>query len=123
MRVVAAKGRSFASVYTDAETRHYEGMLRQASHLAMRGLPLLDGPLRVAVEALFSVPASWSQKKRADALGGILRPGKPDCDNIAKVVDACNGVIWVDDSQIFEMHIIKAYAEKPSLEIRVYRAA
>lgn len=123
MRVIAAKGgRSFASVYTDAKTRNYEGMLRQEASLAMRGAPLFSGPLTVAVYALFAVPASWSRKKRADALSGLLRPtGKPDCDNIGKEVDSLNGIVWNDDSQIVDMRIVKSYSDKPSLVISVWK--
>lgn len=123
MRVVNARsGRSFASVYTDAKTRNYEGMLRQTAHLAMRGAPLLTGPLRVTVHALFPVPASWSRKNRADALSGFVRPtGKPDCDNLGKEIDALNGIVWHDDSQVVDMRIIKSYSDKPSLQIAVWR--
>lgn len=114
-------GKSFASIYTDAETRNYEGMLRQAAADAVGNAPLLAGPLIVAVHALFPVPASWSRRKRADALCGAMMPtGKPDCDNLGKEIDALNGIVWNDDSQVVEMTITKAYAEKPGLEIRVW---
>lgn len=33
-----------------------------------------------------------------------------DIDNLAKaVLDACNGVLWIDDSQITELHAYKHY--------------
>lgn len=122
MRVITPKaGRSFAGVYTDAQTRNYEGMLRQVAAVAMGSRPLLSGPLMVTVRALFPVPASWSRRKRSDALGGLLRPtGKPDADNLMKVIDSCNGIVWNDDSQVVDMRVIKRYSEKPSLAIFVW---
>lgn len=122
VRIASKGGRTFPIIHTDAKTRNYEGMLRQEANVAMRGAPLLDGPLRVAVHALFPVPASWSRKKRADALSGLVRPtGKPDCDNLGKEIDALNGIVWNDDSQVVDMRITKSYSEKPSLMISVWR--
>lgn len=124
MRVITSRGgQSFASVYTDAETRNYEGMLRQEAVLAMRASPLLAGPLRVVIHALFPVPASWSRRKRGQALDGLLRPtGKPDFDNIGKLAcDPLNGIVWNDDAQVVDARIIKSYADKPCLMISVWR--
>lgn len=124
MRVITPRGgRAFAGVYTDAETRNYEGMIRDVANKAMIDRPLLTGPLRVTVRALFPVPGSWSRKKREAALCGLVRPtGKPDCDNLGKVIDSCNGIVWNDDSQIVDMRITKFYDEKPSLTISAWPA-
>jgi Holliday junction resolvase RusA-like endonuclease len=54
-------------------------------------------------------------------LHGLLKPtGKPDADNIAKIVgDALNGVVWVDDSQIVLLTIRKMYAEEGKVTVNV----
>jgi hypothetical protein len=45
---------------------------------------------------------------------------KPDIDNIAKTyLDAMNGVIFVDDTQVVELHVKKVYAEKPGVDVMV----
>lgn len=110
-------------VHTDPKTEEYEGNLRLASQKAMEGRPLLTVAVRVLVEAHFPVPASWSKKKRREALLGIVRPTvSPDWDNIAKVCDAANKLIWDDDRQIVEGAVIKRYSDKPLLRITVWPA-
>lgn len=108
-------------VHTDPKTKEYEGNLRLAAQRAMVGRPCLTVPLRVLVEADFPIPASWSGKKQRQALLGIVRPcAAPDWDNIAKVCDAANGLIWYDDRQIVEGAVIKRYSDKPLLRISVW---
>jgi len=116
-------GAQFVTIYTDAATRSYESLLRDAAQQAMAGQPLCDGPLKVKVAAFFSVPQSWSRKKREQALRGIVRPtGRPDWDNLVKMLDALNGIVWRDDSQIVQGFVSKSYADKPGLLIEVQGA-
>lgn len=106
--------------YTPARTRSYESDLRLAAQTVMDGREPLGGALRVRVEALFPVPASWSRKKREQALAGHVRPAKrPDWENIAKMLDAFNQVVWVDDAQVVEGTIHKRYDARPALRIEV----
>jgi Holliday junction resolvase RusA-like endonuclease len=40
-------------------------------------------------------------------------PSKPDADNYAKLVlDALNGVLWRDDSQVVRLFVEKAYCDE-----------
>lgn len=115
-RFVRATGRA----YTPAETVNYEGALRMAGKAAMRDEPPLDGALAVTMIAEFPVPASWSQKKRAAAISGEVKPtGKPDADNLIKTLDALNAVVWRDDAQIVNATIIKRYGGNPGVTITV----
>ena len=68
---------------------------------------------------------SWSKKKTASALAGIVRPTKrPDVDNYAKAaLDALNTVVFADDSQITELNVSKHYDQRPGLTITVKRIA
>lgn len=71
----------------------------------------LEGALRVSIVAEYRPPASWSAKKRAAAIGA-LRTGRPDPDNLAKLVgDGLNGILWADDAQIGALSITKTYGE------------
>lgn len=118
-RFVRATGIAF----TPATTRQYQSALRLAAQAAMNGKPPLEGPVQVRVHALFPVPASWSQKRRAAALAGTLRPTvKPDADNIVKQLDSFNQVVFVDDKQIVDAHVVKRYSERPALRIEVEAA-
>jgi Holliday junction resolvase RusA-like endonuclease len=110
----------FARTYTDDKTASFEGALRLAGSVAMRGRAPLSGPLALDMVAVFPIPASWSKVKRGLAEIGAVRPtGKPDCDNLLKVIDGLNGVVWVDDSQIVSATIAKCYGPAPELAIRV----
>lgn len=113
-RFVRATGR----VYTPSETRKYEDRLRDAARKAMVGRQILEGPIAVRVHADMPVPASWSRKKREEALRGSIRPTvSPDADNFLKTMDALNEVVWLDDKQIVEAWITKRYSEHPALTI------
>lgn len=86
----------------------------------MRGRPLLAGPLAVEMFAFLPIPASFSKRKRLDAIERRLRPTtKPDWDNIAKVIDALNKVVWADDAAVVDGTVRKFYGEKPELVIVV----
>lgn len=117
----AARRGRFVTLYTPEKTRTYEGMIRTAAMNEMAGrLPITD-PVMVELTAVFSVPASWSQKKRAAALAGELKPAKkPDADNIVKAwTDAMNGVVFADDSQIVRGAFAKKYGEAPRVVVTV----
>ena len=105
---------------TDAATRNYEASLRIAAQHVMGGRDLLTGALDVLIIATMSVPASWSKKRQAEALSGVGRPTtKPDWDNVAKVTDALNGVVWGDDAAIADGTVRKRYGTAPGLLIEV----
>jgi Holliday junction resolvase RusA-like endonuclease len=117
-RFVKATGRAF----TPERTVRFEDRLSLAAQAAMNGRPLLEGPLKVHVIAAMSIPASKPKKWRADAATGLIRPTKkPDLDNFAKTLDACNLVVWGDDAQIVELMVSKFYSEQPSFKARVWQ--
>jgi len=88
----------------------------------MGTLPMRLGAVSVRIEACMAIPDSWSKKKRQAALTGDLMPtGKPDFDNISKVVcDALNKIVWKDDSQIIVSSFRKYYGPYPGLIISVW---
>lgn len=116
-RFVRATGRT----YTPEQTASFENKLAWAAQTAMKGRALLVDAVILSVTAFRSVPPSWSAKKRKAAIDQLLRPtGKPDADNVLKLVaDALNKVVWADDSQIVEAHVYKKYSEQPRLEITI----
>ena len=113
----------FSRMATPQKTVAYEGLIALSAKQAMGGSPMLDGPCALHITAVCSVPASWSVKKRAEALAGRLRPTKkPDADNITKAVcDGMNGVVWADDVQAVDQRITKVYGPVPELRIAVAR--
>ena len=107
--------------YTDAATINAEAWVRACAIPHCPAVPL-EGPLAVRLDVGFIVPASWSRTKRAAALDGALRPtGRPDADNLIKLVcDPLNGLLWRDDSQVVELTVTKRYAEAPGSVLTVY---
>jgi Holliday junction resolvase RusA-like endonuclease len=97
--------------YTPAETVAYEYQIQRAAKRAMWGNQILLGPVRLHLEAGYQIPASFSQKKAQACMFGHVCPiVKPDLDNVLKALgDACNKVVWKDDSQIVEVSMRKKY--------------
>lgn len=115
--------RATGHAFTPAKTRSYESLLQGAAIVAMEGRAPFDGPIAVAVLACFPIPVSWPRKRREAAQIGDIRPTtKPDADNLLKVLDAMNAVVFRDDKQIVSASIDKRYSYEPRLEVRV-RAA
>jgi Holliday junction resolvase RusA-like endonuclease len=128
-------GRAFATVFTDKNTRAYEDALKKAGIHAMGGRPHLDEAVSVMILAHMPVPASWSNKKRAQALAGDIQPTTPpDWDNVSKMIDGLNyhpprfkgdrekrPIIWRSDSQIVAAQFRKMYSDQPRVEIHVWK--
>lgn len=111
-----------ARMFTPAKTVAYEGLVAYAAQRAMDGRSLLLGACSIDLDIVFGVPASWSAKKRGQAIAGELMPTKkPDADNVLKAVcDGINGVVWGDDVQAVNVSIRKRYGEVPRVDVKVY---
>ena len=97
------------TVYTPGKTKSYERQIAEA-YEAQCG-PCFEGAVMVIIEAVFSIPKSWTRAKKADAAAGKLAPGKPDIDNILKVVlDGLNGIAYEDDKQVVTVQCRKTYS-------------
>ena len=97
-------------VYTPSATRAYEHALKTRAKLAMKQAQLepFEGPVAVKIEATFQYPASWSKRERE----AHFHTGKPDADNISKIVgDALNKIVVKDDAQIAVMTVRKRMTE------------
>ena len=115
-RFVKATGRA----YTPEKTARYEDRLAWAAQAVMGGRPLFEGAVKLEIDIYMSIPVSKPHKWRADALAGVIRPTKkPDWENVAKMTDAFNKVVWLDDSQVVEGIVRKFYSHQPRIVIRV----
>lgn len=116
--------RATGHAYTPGPTRKYESQLRFAAQQAMAGASPVDGPVTVRVLACMPIPASWSRTKRAAAIAGDIKPTvAPDVDNLLKMLDALNEVVWRDDKQVVMATVAKVYSERPALHIEVDTSA
>lgn len=123
--VRARKAGAFVRTYQDAATRNYEALIALHAGLAMNGRQPITEPVSLHLAITMPIPASWSKRKRADAIAGLILPGvKPDASNTCKAVeDSCNGIVWRDDAQVVDLWISKRYGEQPGVRVRVELAA
>lgn len=127
-----SRGRSYTPAATVKAEKEVAEKLRLAAwgdrhptHMAENGWWPKTGPLAVEVDFIMPVPESWSKKKKQQAYDGDLwHTSRPDVDNLLKLVlDAANGVLWVDDAQIASLGASKSYAEKdqqPGFTLRLF---
>src|SRR3990167_6406227 len=112
--------------YTPKETVNYETALRLEAAAAMlkRRQKPYQGALKVTVNAFLPIAKSWSKKKQAAARANLIRPMcKPDTDNILKMLDGLNGIVWRDDAQIVDEEVSKWYSDQPRLVVSVWELA
>lgn len=104
--------------YTPSKTRLYEGYIQDLWKRSRFAELPTGQPIRVCVDAYFSVPKSVSKKRRS-AMEGAPHIKKPDADNVVKaVLDALNGLAFEDDSRICYLKATKQYTlGEPRVEI------
>lgn len=106
--------------YTPDKTRSYEKLVAWTAKTEMGSRQPIDGPVQLSFRAVFEIPKSWSKKKQTEALLGVIRPtGKPDIDNLIKAMDALNGIVFRDDSQITEISGSKRYGHQAFVAVTV----
>ena len=115
---------NFTKVYTDKQTLTYEAMIATFAKQAMGGSEPLKTPVSVFLHVRLPIPQSYSKKRREACLNGLEMPcKKPDIDNIAKTyLDAMNGVIFVDDTQVIDLHVKKLYSAVAGVDVMVMEA-
>lgn len=114
---VRTNGRRF---FKDRKTRKAETGIGWAAKQAMKGYPILVGPLSLDIIIWVAPPKSWSRNKRTHALDIGFVVGKPDWDNIGKLIsDALNGIVYTDDSQISDAKIRRRYRENAGADVLV----
>ena len=117
--VPVAKGRprlGNGRAFTPAKTRLAEAEIRK--QIEAQPHPTYEGPVGVILK--FYLP----RPKKPKHLLPIVRP---DLDNYAKLVlDAVNGILWEDDSQVVGLKCAKLYVtgtDKPCTEIEIHSFA
>lgn len=103
---------NFVGTYTPKETASYENLVKvmflEAASKQGWTKPDRETPIAARILAWFTMPASWSKKKRASI---IRQTHKPDTDNIAKIIlDSLNGVAYEDDSAVCALYVCKKYS-------------
>ena len=108
----------FVKTYTPEKTASYENFVKLCYLNKYKGQKL-DGEIVAEIIAYFSIPNSFSKKKRAEAIEGKIMPTKkPDTDNIAKtILDSLNGIAFEDDKQVVALLVKKLYGEEAKVVV------
>jgi len=113
-RFIRATGRT----YTPEKTATAERSVAQFAQEAMRGHSLFDEPLALVLDYAFLWPKNTSRKRRIDMIG-LWKTTKPDLDNLIKIKDALNGVVWIDDALVCLILARKVLADKPGTNVTI----
>lgn len=124
-RVTTASGH--VRHYDPWQSRQYKERIAVACRRGMRSCGAVPGKVsapdgfRVLVKACFSRPTSWPKRKvEASEEGLVPHVVRPDADNVAKIVlDALNGIVWKDDSEVVWLMVCKSYAREDCLSVSV----
>jgi Holliday junction resolvase RusA-like endonuclease len=119
----------WSRVYADPTSQKWKAYAQNVIQIALREAEMVsplfgvDDAVRVSILAVFECPRSLHRKRRPRLrqwkTSGFQRQ---DVDNVAKaVLDAANGVLWVDDRQVVQLQISKligAQGEPPAVYLR-----
>lgn len=103
--------RARVTVLPNGMARHYPAPKGEAHKLAVRTAyrratvhrAPSERPIGVRVSTTRPLPKSAPKRRDGEA-----DTHKPDADNVLKLVlDALNGLAWVDDCQVIDAHIVK----------------
>ena len=111
----------FTKVYTDQATLDYETAIQLYASKAMGASKPLETHVSVYLYIRTPIPQSYSKKRTEACLSGSERPAKkPDIDNVAKAfLDAMNGIVYLDDTQVVELNIKKVYSAVAGVDVRI----
>ena len=107
-------------MYDPPKSREYKKQVKLILEQHKPSEPL-ETPLRVKMTFNRQYLKSFTKKQLKQAEGGFLMPvSRPDLDNYAKaMLDAMNGIIYKDDSQIVILTLEKKYASESFTEIEI----
>ena len=101
--------------YDPEKSKTYKQLVRfwVTQHLKkIEGFKPYENALCVDLTFYLGIPTSWSKQKRIQASQGQIRPivRNGDIDNMVKaILDANNGLLWVDDAIITDLSARKRY--------------
>jgi Holliday junction resolvase RusA-like endonuclease len=107
--------------YTAKKVSKFEETISLYAKKAMGSNPPTKDMVTVTVKFFYKRPEKFPKyiKERIDR-GEIVagKPTRPDIDNLAKgVLDAMNGIVYVDDGQVVEINISKLYSNQEEVYV------
>jgi len=107
--------------YTPKKTKEYEISVALQAKQRMGGRTAFEAPIDVEIVFHMPIPKSFPKWRREGALNGRIAPSvKPDIDNLSKaVLDAINGIVYMDDSLIVSLKVKKIYGDRHGFDVGV----
>jgi Holliday junction resolvase RusA-like endonuclease len=109
--------------YTPQRTADYERTVQWCYKAYAHGAEPISTPCMVEMVFKFAIPLSARRKRLPDR----VKPGdpytaRPDVDNLSKaILDALNGIAFVDDALVVSITARKEYGE-PGAEVTIREA-
>ena len=109
--------------YPNPEAREEQRNVRaQIVSQLPEGFVPFSGPVEVNI--IYTFPAPQNTKKMLKELvesgRGYIKHKAPDCENLLKLTnDAMEGVVFLNDAQVFHVSITKKYVKTPGVIILV----
>lgn len=104
--------------YTPKNVAEWRGVVRVFAKEACR--EPLAGPIAVTITVHLLKPESWPKKNTPKFPWQWAPYKKPDLDNVSKpILDACNGVAWLDDAQIVDLRLVKSWWHRPEVMVEI----
>ena len=112
--------KGISRTYTPLKTKNFEDFVRTWLQVKYKGKPI-EGPINLEVKFSLPIPKSYTKKKKSECLSdGSNHFIKPDLDNLEKsVMDAAEGVLYRNDSQICSKISSKRWAEEPLILLQI----
>lgn len=113
MRPRFSRAGGFVRTHMPEKSQSYKAFAQHYLAEAMREASLSPcyGAVAVEIDVFFECPKS--QQRKREPTQQRLCTSKPDVDNIAKqILDAGNGVAWIDDAQVAQCLVRKFVARQ-----------
>lgn len=115
--------RGIVKAYDPPRSAKYKSTIQKELQplIANKKFNPFDGPCSLELRIYRSIPKSFNCKKQLAAANGEIRPTtRPDTDNYVKgILDALNGIVVKDDSQIVDIVAQKFYSDTPRIDVVV----
>lgn len=110
----------YATVYTPKDTINYENYVK-SEYQRQCDEWLGDSPLNVSIDFHFKAPKDIEKLIELDY--NILCVNHKDLDNLGKVIlDALNGIAFVDDKQVIKLSLKKFYDKTEYVSVKINKA-
>ena len=119
-------GKTFVSSYQKKEVVENEKNIAfdVKSQLPIGFIPF-DEAIGVKILYVFPLLSSFTKKQKETIENGgiIYKDTKPDLtDNLNKgLFDACEGILYTNDSRVCKMDSVKIYGTVPRIELEIYK--